>query len=368
MTTITVKTQAELDTALKNNELETIYVESGGTWLTIRVPDDSEVEIVLRENSRAELRENSRAVLRGNSRAVLRENSRAELWGNSHAELWGNSHAVLWENSRAVLWENSRAELWGNSHAELRENSRAELRENSRAVLRENSRAELWENSRAELWGNSHAELRENSRAVLRGNSRAVLRENSRAELWGNSHAELWGNSHALARHTAGLALYERSTAKASPLVCVHIHDPRATAEGGHQIVVPPIHTVREWADYHGLVISKDGELTVFKAVGDDLKSPHGAVYSIGTEVEAADWNREDCCGYGLHFSATPREAMRYFSRATRFLACRIHTDETVVIDQGERGQDKVKARRCVVLHEVDIDGEPLAAAAQDSK
>jgi hypothetical protein len=103
-----------------------------------------------------------------------------------------------------------------------------------------------------------------------------------------------------------------------------------------------------------------DGALTVFKAVGDDLKSPHGTVYAVGTSPVAPDWNSRDCCGEGLHFSATPREAKRYYGSATRFLACRIQVDQSVVIGQGERGQDKIKSQGCEVLYEVDIKGVAL--------
>ena len=53
--------------------------------------------------------------------------------------------------------------------------------------------------------------------------------------------------------------------------------------------------------------------------------------------------------------SPTPHHARGYNPGATRFVACRIKLADAAPLG------DKIKARSCVVLHEVTIDGEQVA-------
>jgi hypothetical protein len=264
---------------------------------------------------------------------VLRESSHAVLWGSSHAELWGSSHAVLWGSSHAVLRESSHAVLRESSHAELRESSHAELRESSHAELRESSHAELWGSSHAVLWGSSHAVLRESSHAVASGSSNVHLRDNSKA--------------------TVG------------KLVSVHLYSQRATFEGGVLIDLTGIDLSdpTQWAEYHGVKI-EDDKLLVYKAVNSELTSDHGMEYPLGEIVTAPDWDGQDRCAGGLHFGPTPRHALEYHSgRAdVRFLLCAVPADATVGITD-QYATPKCKARECVVISEVDIDGKAIAEA-----
>jgi hypothetical protein len=111
------------------------------------------------------------------------------------------------------------------------------------------------------------------------------------------------------------------------------------------------------WIAEHGLTLTDDGSAVImFKAVRDDLRSAHGASYIPGTTVTAEDYEPVLGCGQGLHFSPAPRDAMSYDRQATRFLACAVDLDSLLTLD------DKVKARSCRVLHEVDEDGSQLLA------
>jgi hypothetical protein len=107
------------------------------------------------------------------------------------------------------------------------------------------------------------------------------------------------------------------------------------------------------WIRDHELAAAH-GEVVMFKAVHRDLRSHHGADYQIGTTVTAPDYEPGAHCGGGLHFSPTVYNAMSYDDSATRFLACAVDRRTMVVIG------DKVKARSCRVLYEVDQRGEPL--------
>jgi hypothetical protein len=206
----------------------------------------------------------------------------------------------------------------------------------------------LWGNSHAEFWGNSHAELWENSHAVLWGNSHAELGGNSHAELWENSHAVLRGNSHAV--------LKGNSTANASKFAALHILSDQAQCSGGVQIRPPKIETIEQWCDFYGVEI-KDGVVVLYKALGEDFKSPHGFDYSPGTIPIAPDWDggkRE--CGGGLHFSPSPGHALAFNAAAKRFCACPIAIVDLAVTLQPSY-PEKVKGHRCFApVYEVDID------------
>ncbi|WP_146175459.1 DUF7666 domain-containing protein [Paraconexibacter algicola] len=143
----------------------------------------------------------------------------------------------------------------------------------------------------------------------------------------------------------------------------MHKHGARPSITGGVVIHVPEIRDGSElsaWCDYYGVDV-QDGQALVYKAVDDDLRSGRGCEYPIGETVECADWHARPECGQGLHFSPRPFLAIGYFTDATRFLRCAIPVAETVVLG------DKVKASRCTVVCEVDIDGNPLSTDERGS-
>ncbi|WP_442786809.1 DUF7666 domain-containing protein [Leifsonia sp. ZF2019] len=133
------------------------------------------------------------------------------------------------------------------------------------------------------------------------------------------------------------------------------------TVEGGVVIDVTKIDRcdVTQWAGYHGTEI-QDGEVIVYKAVNDDLKSGRGFAYPIGETVTCPDWDPRDACGNGLHLSPRPHHARYYFESASRFLRCAVKLDELTVIDGNGSGVPKLKAKRVRVLAEVDIDGNTI--------
>ena len=149
------------------------------------------------------------------------------------------------------------------------------------------------------------------------------------------------------------------ATVSASQYVPVQIRGVDVRATGGVHIVIPPVATLADWADCHGLDTTTPGTIVVYKAVRDDLCSDHHASYEIGGTTVAADYDGKDRCGGGLHFARSPHHALAYDSAATRYLACRVLLADAVLVDG-----DKVKARSCDVLHEVDVFGAVLAVSA----
>jgi len=182
-------------------------------------------------------------------------------------------------------------------------------------------------------------------RMVARGSS------SPRMEAWGSSspRMEAWESSSVTG-----------SVGKHS-LVGVLRHDKAKVDLPGAVILKTPeeITTLTDWIDYYGLEADKK-QLTVYKLVGADLKSGHGTLYEIGTAVSCPDFSPEPRCGNGLHFSPSPSATHKYAS-GTRYLACQVHRKDVILLG------DKIKAKECKVLHEVDIDGvkiEPATVAA----
>jgi len=129
---------------------------------------------------------------------------------------------------------------------------------------------------------------------------------------------------------------------------------------GGVQIKLPAIKTLAAWAGFHAVTAAR-GLLTVYKAVNDDFRSPHGADYTPGNAPEAPDWDGgKDECGGGLHFSPSPIHALQFHAEAKRFVECRVAVKDCRKPKAGDDYPQKIKARRCKCIREVDIDGKPV--------
>ena len=142
-------------------------------------------------------------------------------------------------------------------------------------------------------------------------------------------------------------------------MVAIIRHGPDTKCTGGHQIKTFGLDTPRKWARAYGAKIT-NGRIILYKALDNNYKSSHGMEYRPGAEVIAPDWDRgKEECGGGLHFCAQPGSCLGFFYKAERFVACDIKLDDLVVhIDP--QFPNKVKARKCRVLHECDIDGKKM--------
>ena len=168
-------------------------------------------------------------------------------------------------------------------------------------------------------------------------------------DVWGSATVHLYGS--ATAQHIGSH-------------VAVHLHSGAVKVTGGVIIDHTGVSDFEgaQWAAYHALA-DADGHAVVYKAVSPELEAGQShrlTAYPIGETVTAPDWDPRKARGNGLHFSPTPRQALRCYqgpdSTKARYLACRVVLDTLVPLD------DKCKAPSCEVLHEVTIDGEAVTA------
>ena len=260
----------------------------------------------------------------------------AEIVIDSPAGVWltvrdtGSSRVEARGSSRVVASGSSRVEASGSSRVEASGSSRVEARGSSRVVAWDSSHVVAWDSSRVEAW--------DSSRVVARGSSHVVAWDSSRVEAWDSSHVEAWDSSHV----------------EAGKYVAVHLHSQRVTLTGGVVIDMTALDRSdpQTWADLYGGKV-KRGRLTVYKGVDADLRSAHGTTYPIGKTVTAPDWNPVADCGQGLHFSPSPIATESYCD-PQRYLECTVALADMVPLG------DKVKARSCRVVREVDRFGDPI--------
>ena len=218
------------------------------------------------------------------------------------------------------------------------------------------------------VWAYDSATVRAYDSATVRAHGSATVEayDFATVEAYGSATVRAYGSATVRAHDFATVRAYgsatvrahDFATVRASNLVAVHRHTGAAYSNpqvyGGVVIEVPVVETMEQFIDFYGLE-AKRGKIVVFKLVSDDLVSGRGTAYPLGGKVEAPDWSTEAVCGQGLHFSPRPFMARKY-ADGTRYLACEVAVKDCVALG------DKIKARACKVLREVDADGEPLAA------
>ena len=99
----------------------------------------------------------------------------------------------------------------------------------------------------------------------------------------------------------------------------------------------------------------------VGKVYSSDKARHVGLFYKVGQTVAAPDWDGGKMeCGGGLHFSPRPSMTIAFHSGAKRFVACRVKLSDIRKPKKGDQYPQKIKARACDVIGEVDRHGRPV--------
>ena len=344
MKRVNCKTQKQCDAALKDGDLPVLI---GDGWFRIQG--------------------HAYVVAWGSSHVVARESSHVEARESSYVEAWGSSHVVAWESSHVEARESSHVEARESSYVEAWGSSHVVAWGSSHVVARESSHVEARESSNVEAWGSSHVEAWESSHVEARGSSHVEARESSNVVAWGSSHVEAWGSSHVEARESSNVEAWGSSHVVATKFVAVRQHPGKSTVSGGVIIAVPAPKTPADWCEFYGA--KHDGEVAIlFKAVGDDYRSPHRTNYAPGTMPEAEDWDGGQAeCGGGLHFCAHPLAALGFNDSAKRFVACPVRLVD-ISVHPSPCYPNKIKAKRvCAPIYEVDRYGSKLETAVANA-
>lgn len=196
--------------------------------------------------------------------------------------------------------------------------------------------------------------------AKVRASGSATVEAWDAATVLASGWATVWASGSATVWATGSVTVWAWGSAivRAGSHVAVHLYSRSATVHGGVVIdhTAMDLTDPAQWCDYYGVAVV-DGTAVVVKYVGPDLTSHHGTVYPVGETVTAPDYNGRPECGGGLHFAATPAQAVEQSMGAVeggRWLECEIDTARAVGVD------GKIKAASCRVLREVDAMGRPV--------
>ena len=211
------------------------------------------------------------------------------------------------------------------------------------------------------------ATVRAYGSATVRAYDSATVEAYESATVRASDSATVEASNSATVRASgsATVEAYDSATVRATPYVAVHLHSASASVTGWVVIDIASLDLSDPeiWCVYYGVDVA-DGMATIYKAVSPELKAGQHhtpTTYEIGAEVQAADWRADRACGHGLHFGPTPWLADKYYQgkeprSERRYLAVAVAVGSLVPLG------DKAKAPSCVVLHEVDIDGERVAS------
>ena len=148
-----------------------------------------------------------------------------------------------------------------------------------------------------------------------------------------------------------------------------YLHSPNAWASGAHVIDMTNVdlHDPETWAA-HKAADLVDGEVILWKALGESKTSGERfgcpVTWEAGYSVSCDDWDPTPECGGGLHLSPYPREAITYLKDATRMFKCVATLTDIVPIISDVKA-DKCKARTVRVIAETNMDGTPLLASEE---
>ena len=296
-----VHTQGELDAALERNDEDIVIDSPRGVWLAI--------------GRSASVRASGSASVRASDSASV------EAWDSASVEASDSASVEAWGSASVRAWGSASVEAWDS--ASVRASGSASVRASDSASV------EAWDSASGRAWDS----------ALVRASDSASV------EAWGSASVEAW----------------DSASVEAGKYVAVHVHSQHVTVEGGVVIDMSKLDCTDPyvWCDLHGIT-PIDGFVRVAKYVDPEWRAGHShtvTTYTPGTVVTADDWQPTPKCGKGLHFGATPTRArLSAWTRWTgaRYVLCEVDLSEAIAVG------DKLKARSCRVLHEIDDRGREV--------
>ena len=213
-------------------------------------------------------------------------------------------------------------------------------------------------------YGSSTVRAYDSSTVRAYDSSTVTAYDSSTVTAYDSSTVTAYGSSTVRAYGSSTVRAYDSSTVRAYGYVAV-TRQPghKGKVTGGVVIKVTALTSVKVWCDYYG-VEPDAGVVILYKAVGQDFRSPHGFDYTPGTIPVASDWDSgERECGGGLHFSPRPFMAFEFYDKPDkpRYVGCPVRITHIRKPKADDSYPQKVKAKGCCgPVFECDIDGRPL--------
>ena len=323
MTIITVKTQDELDAALKkyseDDSVTIVINSSNGGWLYL-----SETGLVTVQVS-------------GSAKVEAHGSSMVQAYGSATVEAFGSTTVEAY----------GAAKVWAYGTATVRAYSSATVQVSGSATVEASGLTTVWAFDSSTVVAYGSATVRAHNSATVKAYDTATVEVRDSVTVW--------------AYDSATVRAHDTATVEASSHVAVHLHSARVTHFGGVIIDVTSLDPSdpQVWSDHTGAQI-ENGSVVLYKAVDDYLTAGHGyrpTAYPLGQDVTAPDWRDDHECGGGLHASPHPHQARFYAPHATRLLKVTVPLEDIRPIP-GDVA--KVKAQTLYVECEVTMTGDPI--------
>jgi hypothetical protein len=302
LTTITIKTQKELDAVPLDFEGR-IYVKCDrDDWLQIRHNYRYPVEVY--------------------------GNSSVEIFGNSSIRAFQNSTVAANDDSSVRAYNNASIGAFGNSSIVVNESASVKAYENSFVIAFENSFVEAYESASVRAYEDSFVKAFENSFVMAFGNSTVKAFEDSSIMAYGNTQ------------------------------VIDYLQGAKIQISDNARIVYNP-RTIYEFLDFFGIKHDKK-KAKFYKAVHYDGKNYFSNfnstfIYVIGDIVkEECDPDVEEDCSNGIHIS-TLNWALGFGEDWDDLAILELETDiDKIVLLKNSDG--KVRTSEAKVLREVPLE------------
>ncbi len=222
---------------------------------------------------------------------------------------------------------------------------------NAEFVVRGSATVRAWDSATVRAW---------DSATVHAGDSATVHAwDSATVRAWDSATVHAGGSATVHAGGSATVRAWGSATVHAGKLVAVQRHGSNASVTGGQVIEITDAESPADWGEIQLAEPHEDGVLLLYKAVGDDYVSSRDFHYKPGSVPVATDWDGGGAeCGGGLHFCASPSQALEFNSYATRFMACPVALKDMAVVPSPSF-PSKIKARGCCApIWEVDLNGK----------
>jgi hypothetical protein len=379
-----VTTQKELDAAIKAGDEYIIIDSPRGVWLELTSTGEAWVEArgsaSVRAYGSASVRAYGSASVRAYDSASVSAYGSASVsaYGSASVSAYGSASVSAYGSASVRAYDSASVRAYGSASvsaygsASVRAYGSASVSAYGSASVSAYGSASVSAYDSASVSAYDSASVRASGSASVRAYGSASVSASGSASVraYGSASVSAYDSASVRAYDSASVRAYDSASVRASRFVAVHLHSASAHIKGGTVIDVTQIdlESQEHWTEYHGIETTDDGDLIVYKAVGDNLKSSYGFEYPIGETVTAPDWNPIAVCGYGLHFSPSPAQAQDYHSEATRFLKCAVAPADAVILDGSATWTTpKLKARAAKVLAEVDVHGNEIPAAESEA-
>jgi hypothetical protein len=363
MNTRIVRTQAELDQAL-SDQVGFIDIESsGGVWLNLFSNDSATVTAY----GSATVRAYGSATVRAYGSATVTAYGSATVtaYGSATVTAYGSATVTAYGSATVRAYDSATVRAYGSATVRAYDSATVTAYDSATVTAYDSATVTAYGSATVTAYGSATVRAYDSATVTAYGSATVRAYGSATVTAYGSATVRAYGSATVRAYDSATVTASESATVRASKYVAVHLHSARATITGGVLIDVSKVdkHTPESWCDWQGVDIT-DHHAVVYKAVNNELISSHGMAYPIGATVTDPNWSPTDECGAGLHFGATPHHAQAYYrgGEQPRFLACRIALADAVGITGQVGDTAKIKARECVVLHEVNADGNKVTA------